>query len=185
MKLAPRVCSTGAVVPTYEGGQNMTIIDRLLSGVKVNEETGCWEWQKAKYQDGYGRVSIRDKDVRTHRAMWEEVNGPVPEGMCVCHACDVRRCINPFHLWLGTPEDNQHDKARKGRARGGVADRPELRCRRPGELNPNAKLTNESVAEMRRRFSLGESYRSLAKEFGIHHAVAFRAITRVTWKCVS
>lgn len=50
--------------------------------------------------------------------MWEQANGPIPKGMCVLHRCDVRHCVNPNHLWLGTQRENIADRDAKGRNRG-------------------------------------------------------------------
>lgn len=62
---------------------------------------------------GYGGVG---RNGYAHRAAWEQAFGPVPEGLQVLHRCDVRKCINPEHLFLGTNQDNMDDKTRKGRA---------------------------------------------------------------------
>lgn len=51
-----------------------------------------------------------------HRLSWVLANRrAIPPGMYVCHSCDVPRCVNPAHLWLGTPTQNVHDAIAKGR----------------------------------------------------------------------
>lgn len=85
------------------------------------QEDGCWIWTGCTYNAGYGSVGWRYKPIgkRTmiaaHRAAWMLTNGPIPEGIDVCHTCDVRLCCNPKHLWLGTAKDNMADARRKGR----------------------------------------------------------------------
>jgi hypothetical protein len=72
--------------------------------------SGCWLWE-GYVRSGYGR--LRGKSV--HRLAWEEVNGPIPAGLSICHRCDVRLCCNPEHLFLGTNADNNRDMSAKGR----------------------------------------------------------------------
>jgi hypothetical protein len=80
---------------------------------------GCWLWSRTTVKGGYGRVRYGKKSVVAHRVAWELTNGPVPDGMLVCHACDNPACINPAHLFLGTHKTNAEDRDRKGRqARG-------------------------------------------------------------------
>lgn len=77
---------------------------------------------------GYGRITVEGRRVYEHRWVWEQVHGPIPEGMVVMHTCDNPPCVNIEHLRLGTHADNQHDKMAKGRYRRGNRPRRD-QCR--------------------------------------------------------
>lgn len=98
----------------------------------------------------------------------------IPKGKQVLHKCDNPPCMNPAHIYLGTPKDNMDDKKRRGRD-----NRPN------GEDFKSAKLTERLVVDVRKRFAAGESMRSLAREIGCSHTTIKGAIRRVTWKHVS
>lgn len=100
------------------------------------DENGCWLWLSGDDGDGYGVARIDGRHLRMHRWFYEQHVGPIPEGMQALHRCDVRRCVNPGHLFLGSNTDNMADKATKGRA----ANRD--------TGNGNAKLTSEQVAHV-------------------------------------
>ena len=72
----------------------------------------CIEWEGAKH-NGYGikykRVKGKVKKVKAHRYVWEQANGPIPDGMMILHHCDNRPCVNLDHLYLGTAQDNGRD----------------------------------------------------------------------------
>lgn len=77
---------------------------------------GCWVWMRPKTpHQRYGKVMYKGKRYSSHRLSWILTNGPIPDGMCVCHKCDIPRCVNPSHLFLGTMKDNTQDMIKKGR----------------------------------------------------------------------
>lgn len=83
---------------------------------KVLKTPTCWLWQGKKFpRTGYGQFTIRRKTVLAHRTAHELAIGPIPAGMLVCHRCDVRDCVRPDHLFLGTYSDNMRDASSKMR----------------------------------------------------------------------
>lgn len=120
-------------------------------------ESGCWLYTGGIQKGGYGVISIKNKSVQTHRVSYELRVGSIPEGMCVLHRCDVRRCINPEHLFLGTLGDNNTDRKQKGR-----------NTDRRGERNPQAKADTEKIRKLREAHATRRySQRQLAKMFGL------------------
>jgi hypothetical protein len=87
----------------------------FLSNAFPNFETDCWEWHGTKHMAGYGSYRVNGKSFLAHRVSWMIFNGEMPEGLCVCHKCDNRKCINPNHLFVGTQGDNVRDMILKGR----------------------------------------------------------------------
>lgn len=76
--------------------------------------TDCWLWEGQVSPNGYGRMP--DGKRYAHRVAWSTFHErEIPEGMWVLHTCDVRACVNPSHLFLGSPRDNAHDMVEKGR----------------------------------------------------------------------
>lgn len=79
--------------------------------------SGCWLWRTGLGPTGYGAFSVRGVQTSAHRASWIINMGRIPKGKSVLHKCDVRNCVNPEHLFLGTQLDNVRDMHAKGRAR--------------------------------------------------------------------
>ncbi|RRD03205.1 HNH endonuclease [Arachnia propionica] len=103
---------------TPRNSRYRTIDDRLWSRCHRDGGDGCWVWQGAVNNKGYGTTTRprtpgqkgRSGRVYAHRLAWEESSGPIPEGLVVDHICHNRRCINPLHLRLATPGQNLENR---------------------------------------------------------------------------
>lgn len=96
---------------------NLTLSETELTRFwsKVDKAGDCWVWTASLVTGGYGCVTLRSKTFTTHRISYLIHNGPIPEGVCVLHKCDNRRCVNPDHFFTGSKGDNNTDTARKQR----------------------------------------------------------------------
>ena len=99
----------------YKIGHRHTLEERLRAKT-LYADSGCWEWMGARNAQGYGFI-WKDGSGYVHRAAYELLVGPIPEGLIVCHHCDNPSCWNPEHLFAGTYKDNREDMIRKGRGR--------------------------------------------------------------------
>lgn len=97
-------------------GYDAHILACIKSLTIVDPVSGCWLWQGSLTTSGYGAVGYRGAKNVAHRLMWTLTHGSIPAGKDICHTCDVRRCCNPDHLWLGDRRSNTHDMWAKGRA---------------------------------------------------------------------
>lgn len=101
---------------------DLSRLERRLRHHMMPALSGCWLWTGSKFPNGYGCFSDRRFDrhrsVGAHRIAWEVWRGKIPQGLFVCHSCDIKACINPDHLFLGTASDNTQDGWRKGRLTG-------------------------------------------------------------------
>lgn len=142
---------------------------RLMKRSSVDEASPelkgakCRVWLRADNGRGYGLLYDGIRVRLTHRLSYEMHVGPIPEGLDVLHRCDRPGCLEPKHLWAGTHHENMLDKMAKGR--GGHRKVSPFR----GSKSPVAKLHEEEVQEIRRRFRLGQvrGIRPLAREFGV------------------
>lgn len=90
--------------------------DYIENRIERIPESGCWIWKNC-LSEGYGsfRRYWGGKTERAHKAAYEAFIGAVPDGLDVCHTCDIRCCCNPNHLFVGTRKDNMQDASKKGR----------------------------------------------------------------------
>lgn len=88
---------------------------RFFEHLKFIPGRTCWVWDGCS-SSGYGTLQINRKAVYAHRFSYAQFNGPIPDGMLVCHSCDCRDCVSPEHLFLGDDATNTQDCIRKGRA---------------------------------------------------------------------
>lgn len=172
-----------------------SIHDRFWA--KVQKTETCWLWAGTLLGgSGYGQIQVNGRKRTVHQVAWELANGEsIPEGMVVCHRCDVnyplgdltwRRCVRPDHLFLGTPSDNMQDALAKGRFP--VGDRqwthqhPERVLR--GEQHGCAKLTEDDVRQIRTALARHENRNLLADQYEVSRAtIAAIAVGRL-WKHV-
>ncbi len=87
----------------------------LASKIGPPTAKGCLPWLAIKMSKGYGQIRLNGRMQLAHRVIYELVVGPIPDGLCVLHRCDNPPCVNPEHLFTGTPQDNTDDSMRKGR----------------------------------------------------------------------
>jgi len=176
-----RLLSIGTLEPTAKMKYNtLSYKDRIKYNSKINEKTDCWEWQTGKSSDGYGQFWYKNENERSHRASYREFVGKIPKGLCVCHTCDNRVCVNPDHLFLGTNRDNMDDKVAKGR-------------QTRGEKAGRSKLTRKDVVKIKlsfKKFKLftKESFSSqcnkIAKKFNVSGKLIRNIYKNKVWKHV-
>jgi hypothetical protein len=146
------------------------ILDRFWT--KVDKTEDCWLWTRARVPRGYGVFSVTKKwRPYVHRLSWQIHQGTIPATLNVLHTCDNRHCVNPVHLWLGTPEDHASWlKEHQGSTRALVGVH--------GERNANARLTLEQVHRIR---TSAEPPTSLARAFGVQYQTIWKVRTGRTW----
>ena len=147
---------------------------------------GCWLWMAAKAHKGYGAVGIPGgKTTKAHRVSYELQFGPIPDGACVLHRCDVPACGRPTHLFLGSKADNNADMRSKGRAVRGGRKTDIARCKYPrGEHHQLARLTAASVTQARQWKRDGDSYSTIAARLGVGVTTVYKAIKGITWATI-
>jgi hypothetical protein len=146
---------------------NGTPEERLMN--KTRKTDTCWLWEGLIRNTGYGSISIDGKDTSTHRLAYSLFNGEITDNLCVLHKCDVRNCINPEHLFLGTISENNTDCARKGR-------------RSMGENHHNNKLSIKSVKEIKKLLLSNISKAEIGRKYGVCSTTIFHISSGKTWK---
>jgi hypothetical protein len=124
-------------------------IARVRSRVVVVSETGCWLWQGwITKLWGYAQVGYRGRPVHVHRKLYMVLhNVQLSRDQYVCHTCDVRHCVNPDHLWLGSNSDNQKDSSAKSRH----YESRRTHCERGHEFSPENTIVRATMRGTPRR----------------------------------
>lgn len=138
--------------------------DRVL----VSDPDDCWIWVAGYWKSGYGLFYWMGRNVRAHRMAWRLTYGPIPKGLHCLHKCDNPACVNPYHLFVGTHQQNMRDRNNKDRhAR--------------GERHADAKLTADQVLEIR---ALKGKLRpvDLARRYGVSHCTITNILARRKWR---
>lgn len=154
-------------------------IERFHQSYTVNEITGCWEWEKSRRTTGYGQFSVRQCNPKlAHRWLWEHLYGEIDNRwLFVCHHCDNPCCVNPDHLFLGTPKDNMQDMIRKERQ-----SKPRnLTSGQIGSKHHSAKLTEFQIPTIRMLRLKGMSFRKIAKIYEVNNRSIEHICKRTGW----
>jgi hypothetical protein len=130
-----------------------------------------------KDRGGYGFTKVNGKTTRAHRQAYKEAYGEIPVGLYICHKCNNPGCINPEHLYAGTPTQNMDDRRRAGRDHGWES------YPKHGTKNPNVRLTKEDVLYIRsnRKYGMGKQ---LALKFGVSISLVRKIWSGVLWPSV-
>lgn len=147
-----------------------TLQERLWERVDKRGPDECWLWTGCKTPHGYGRINTAKTKglLYTHRIAYELANGPIPEGMHVCHTCDNPSCVNPTHLWIGTAAENMQDRNAKGRH----------------YVTPH--LSPETIKTIRQTYQTQQITQSeLASMFGVSLNSIRKILLRESWKEVA
>lgn len=172
-----RSCESARTQELYRLNGKVTSVpwvDRFLDRYEVDVATDCWNWTGGLNPHGYGRLRVDGDWWQTHRLSYALHNGDLPRGALICHHCDNRRCVNPSHLYAGTPQTNADD----------MWSRQRNRTRR-GEQVASHVLKESQIPHVRARWASGESAILIAKEFGVTRSCIYAVVNRTTWKHVS
>lgn len=136
------------------GNREPLTVDFIFARTKRSTD-GCMEWQKSCMSNGYPAIGVNYKVLSGHRLVWVMTRGAIPAGLFVCHKCDNRKCLNPDHLFLGSPKDNIQDAMNKGRA---------VHTVMTGVKHPHSKLTRSDISAIR---ASTQSAVALAATYGV------------------
>lgn len=136
-------------------------------------DDGCWRWLDHKTSKGYGEISVsasgKRKTLRAHRVAYEELVADIPDGLHICHRCDIRDCVNPKHLFVGTNSDNVKDRNSKNRQAKGVK-------------HGRAKLSEEEVIAI---YTDRRVTAAIASQYGVSTSTVINIRKGTSWKHIT
>lgn len=155
-----------------------TIEDRFETKFTCEPNSGCWLWTGATSTSGYGLLFVQGRARTASRVAWEISGRTISQGLQVLHHCDVRSCVNPRHLFLGTNADNVSDRVRKGRSARVTGDangsriHPERRPR--GEAHWKAAVSDTAIAWAKEQRAKGTGPTAIARTLGVDRTTVQR-----------
>jgi hypothetical protein len=132
---------------------------------------GCWYWLGATNPDGYGSFSFKSKMTGAHRASYMIYKGEIPKGLFVIHSCDNPACVNPDHLRVGTPHDNNMDQVARNRTT-------------YGERCSTAKFTTIQIQAILDAYAAGHKQCDICRYFKRGDSIINLIVKRKIWKRV-
>ena len=142
---------------------HMTFEEKFWKLVDVRGPNDCWIYNGKLYSNGYGCFRMNKIEALSHRISYTITHGIIPIKKIVMHSCDVRNCVNPNHLSVGTHSDNIQDMLGKNR------ENPPM-----GENNHRCKLKDEEVLEIRKMRKDGVLGKEIAKKYNISEPQVYR-----------
>lgn len=152
------------------------LADRFFEKTMPVTESGCLLWTGALNGRGYGQIMVNHKPRKAHHIAWILEHGDIPNGKYVLHKCDVRSCVRPEHLFLGTQKENLEDMRNKNRGN------PPPRNDNRGENHGMSKLTANDVIGIRAELASGKTQSEIANAFHISRTVISQINSGKRWK---
>ena len=171
--------------------------DRIIAKTNISEllelhdndfdsiQNECWIWNgvmsdKTSKGRQHGQVYYDGKNIHVHRLMFHNFIDDVPEfkklpdQKQVNHTCSHEnngRCVNPWHMYLGTQKQNFHDSIREGTAylKGNPNGHLNGGCKNGAE-NHKAKLSDDKIKEILELKDSGMSQYEVAKLYGVNQS---------------
>jgi hypothetical protein len=160
----------GDTIMKRRNTKGLTVREKLA--FYSNDLGDCIEWTGPKTNAGYGVLGLggrNGKDYLAHRLSYEQKYGEIPEGLCACHKCDNRWCVNPDHIFIGTKKDNTHDALRKHR----------LSC---GEDNNLSKLKESDVIDIHSMATSGVMQKTIMAKYNITRTTIYMIKNQQSWR---
>jgi hypothetical protein len=128
--------------------ENTRVYRNFINKVSVDPVSGCWIWNGAVSDGRYGKFRIGGKVLFAHRASWLVHHGDIPDGLLICHKCDIERCVNPDHLFCGNQRDNIADMHKKGRWRSGNYGQHLKLTKDMAAMIRNSDMPHQKIADL-------------------------------------